>query len=99
MAVIPLRSRYAPYDAPATVPVVVYGNRWCGITQLVRRYLDRAGVPYDYIDLDRNPEAARRLQWAAGGRLRNPVVYVGGEWLVQPSLSDLQWALARSGLR
>lgn len=99
MPVTPLVSRYRPYGAPAPVPVVVYGNRWCGITQLVRRYLDRAGVPYDYVDLDHHPEAARRLAWATGGTLRNPVVYVGGEWLVQPSLHELQWALARAGMR
>lgn len=35
---------------------------WCGITQLVRCYLDRNGVPYAYVDLDLHPEAAQRLR-------------------------------------
>lgn len=95
-----MQSVYAPRSRGATTgPVVVYGRRWCGITQLVRRYLDRAGVPYEFVDLDVHPQVEQRLRWAAGGALRNPVVYVGGQWLVQPSIREVQWALARSGLR
>jgi mycoredoxin len=82
----------------AVAPVTVYGNRWCGITQMTRRMLDRAGVPYRYVDLDLHPEMNRRLRWMAGGDLRNPVVDVAGEWLEQPTPRELQWALARHGL-
>lgn len=81
----------------AVVPVVVYGYRWCGITQMLRRALDRAGIDYDYVDLDADPTAERRLQWMAGGVVRTPVVYVGGEWLMAPSTRQLQAALARHG--
>lgn len=31
---------------PHAGDVVVYGSRWRGITMMVRRHLDRAGVPY-----------------------------------------------------
>ncbi|WP_236826131.1 MULTISPECIES: glutaredoxin family protein [unclassified Blastococcus] len=82
----------------AAAPVTVYGNRWCGITQMTRRILDRAGVPYRYVDLDLHPEMKRRLRWMAGGDLRNPVVNVAGEWLEQPTPRELQWVLARHGL-
>ncbi len=82
----------------AVAPVTVYGNRWCGITQMTRRMLDRAGVPYQYVDLDMHPEMKRRLRWMAGGDLRNPVVNVAGEWLEQPTPRELQWTLARHGL-
>ena len=44
--------------AVAVAPVTVYGNRWCGITQMTRRLLDRAGVPYRYVDLDLHVAAA-----------------------------------------
>jgi len=84
--------------AVAVAPVTVYGNRWCGITQMTRRLLDRAGVPYRYVDLDLHPEMKRRLRWMAGGDLRNPVVNVAGEWLEQPTPRELQWVLARHGL-
>jgi hypothetical protein len=33
-------------------PVVVYGTSWCAASQMVRRYLDRLGIPYVYRDLE-----------------------------------------------
>ena len=99
MAAFSTLSPYGRLSAPPVVPVVVYGRRWCAISQMVRRHLDRLGVPYEYVDLDRHPEAASRLSWLTGGRVHSPVVYVGGEVLVQPSIGELQWALSRSGLR
>lgn len=87
----------APSRRAPVAPVVVYGNRWCGVTQMARRMLDRAGVDYDYVDLDRDPYAERRLRWMAGGALRTPVVYVAGEWLMAPTGRELQAALARHG--
>lgn len=67
--------------------------------KVARRYLDRNGIAYEYVDLDVHPEARSRLEWMTGGRVYNPVVYVGGEVLVQPTISELQWALNRSGQR
>ncbi len=81
-----------------TVPVAIYGNRWCGITQLIRRALARAGVDYEYVDLDDNPAIYDRLVALTGGRLRTPVVHIGGEWLMEPSLRQVQAALARHGI-
>lgn len=94
--------RFAPHGvqhAPAVAPVTVYGTRWCGATQAVRRHLDRLGVPYRYVDIDRDPEAAARLRWVTGGYLSHPTVEVAGEVLVEPSLYELDWALGRVGLR
>lgn len=87
----------SPRTRSGAAPIVVYGNRWCGITQMIRRYLDRAGVPYDYVDLDRHPEVARRLRWMAGGSFRNPVVYVDGTWLEQPTTRELAAVMSRLG--
>lgn len=98
MSVMTAPTTYGRRPGRTQVPVVVYGNRWCGITQIVRRYLERQGVPYRYVDLDLHPEAERRLRWMAGGDLRNPVVYIDGEWIEQPSVRELAWLLARHGL-
>jgi len=81
----------------AAVPVVVYGRRWCAISKMVRRYLDRIGLPYEYVDLDLHPEAEARLRWLTGGPVHSPVVYVGGDVLVQPSVFELQRTLRRRG--
>ena len=92
-------SPYGQVSAPPAIPVVVYGTRWCAQSQMVRRYLDRLGVPYEYVDLEANPAAAARLRWLTGGSASHPTVYVGGELLVEPTLRELDWALVRSGLR
>jgi mycoredoxin len=83
---------------PAVAPVVVYGRRWCALSQMARRQLDRLAVPYEYVDLDLHPEAESRLAWVTGGRVHSPIVSVGGEVLVQPSAGELRWALNRSGV-
>ena len=92
-------SPFGRVSTPPAIPVVVYGTSWCAQSQMVRRYLDRLGVPYEYVDLEGNPRAAARLAWLTGGSARHPTVYIGGELLVEPSLGELDWALSRSGLR
>lgn len=82
----------------ATPPIAIYGNLWCGITQMIRRALDRAGIHYEFVDLDQHPSVHARLNALSGGRIRTPVVYVGGDWLVEPNLRQVQAALARHGV-
>jgi mycoredoxin len=77
----------------------VYGSRWSGITMMVRRHLDRTGVPYHFVDWEAYPEARSQLEWLAGGRIASPTVTIGGQVLVQPSLRELDWALSRAGYR
>jgi mycoredoxin len=65
-----LGSSYSPYGrrlAPPRIPVVIYGTRWCAQSQMVRRFLDRLGILYEYVDLERDPGALRRLHWLTGG--------------------------------
>ncbi len=84
--------------ASARVPVVVYGTTWCGATHAVRRHLERLGIPYDFADLERDPDAVARVQWWTGGSASHPTVNVGGDVLVEPTLGELDWALERNGV-
>jgi mycoredoxin len=99
MATYSPRIPYGGRPRRTEIPLTVYGRRWCGISQMVRRHLERAGIPYDYVDLEQHPEIESRLAWVTGGRVHTPVVYVGGEVLVQPTIRELEWALSRSGAR
>jgi mycoredoxin len=76
--------------------VVVYGTRWCANAQALRRYLDRAAIPYDYYE--REPRAAQQVAWWNGGEALHPTVQIAGEILVQPGPAELTGALARAGL-
>jgi mycoredoxin len=79
-------------------PVVVYGTSWCAATQMVRRYLDREGIPYVFRDMDRDPQAAAQVKWWNGGYASHPTVQVGGQILVEPSTQELRWALSQEGI-
>ena len=93
------RPAYSRRLAPSAVPIVVYGTRWCAQTQQVRRYLDQQGVPYTYLDLERDPGAGERLRWYISGFASHPTIYIGGKVLVQPSIGELEWALAVARVR
>lgn len=80
------------------VPVVVYGTSWCAASQMVRRYLDRLGIPYIYRDMEYDRAAARQVQWWTGGSFSHPTVQIGGQILVEPSLNELDWVLSRAGI-
>ena len=47
----------------------------------------------------RDPDAVEQLRWWTGGWASHPTVYVNGEVLVEPSISELNGALMRSGWR
>ncbi len=83
---------------PVYAPVTVYGTRWCAATQGVRRLLDRYGIPYVYRDIETDPYAERQVRWWTGGYASHPTVNIGGDVLVEPTTSELHWALARNGL-
>lgn len=87
-----------PAVTEANAPVTVYGTQWCAATQMVRRQLDRLGIPYTYVDMDRNPQATQRVQWWTGGYASHPTVQVGGDILVEPSIPELNRTLVRHGL-
>ena len=79
-------------------PVTVYGTRWCAATMQARRLLDRYGVPYQYRDMDYDPEAENRVRWWTGGYASHPTIQIGGDILVEPSIAELRSTLARNGL-
>jgi len=83
-----------------TERVKVYGADWCGDTHSTLRDLKRAGVSYDYIDIDDDEEAERKVIEFNRGKRRIPMVEIasdGGEpvRLSVPSGSELERALRK----
>lgn len=55
-----------------------------------RALLDRAGVPYRYVDLEADPQAARAVRRLQGGPRRIPtLLWPDGTVLVEPSDEQL----------
>ncbi len=82
----------------SNVPVIVYGASWCAATQMVRRYLDRMGIPYEFRNMDTDPAAANQVRWWTGGYASHPTLQIGGDILVEPSMDEVQWTLSQNGL-
>ncbi|MBN9151171.1 MAG: hypothetical protein KF739_01035 [Cryobacterium sp.] len=84
--------------ASATVPVTVYGTVRCIRTHRIRHNLDRAGIHYHYVDLDLNRNSRRELRMLAGDHFATPVIRLDHDWLIAPTISELQSALKKHPL-
>ena len=80
------------------VSVTVYGTQWCAGTQMVRRYLDRHGIPYTFRDMDADPLAENQVRWWTGGDASHPTLQIGGDILIEPTTKELEWSLSHNGL-
>lgn len=76
-------------------PVRVYGADWCGDTVRTKRLLDKRGIPYEFIDVDEDEVASRKVIEFNNGRRRIPMVEVGDDVLSVPSDAELAGRLER----
>ena len=82
-------------DLPQPEILTVYGADWCQDCRNTKRYLDQRSIPYHYVDLAHEPEAARLLA-DAGFRAIPVVVTPGGTIMIEPSWRDLDAATGRA---
>ena len=78
--------------------VRVYGTEWCEDTHFTREQLDGLGIPYEYHDIEKEPEAAAWVKDMNGGKQITPTVDVLGEILAEPSEEELGSVLRSTGL-
>ena len=75
--------------------VKVYGADWCPMTNRARAHLDRIGVDYEYIDIEKDPKAAEWVREQNDGKEKKPTILVGGEVLSTPTDEEVDEALAQ----
>jgi mycoredoxin len=74
--------------------VKIYTTPWCGDCRMTKAVLDRAGVRYEEIDIDHDPEAVAAVLAINGGYTTVPtIVLPDGRVLVEPSRRQLLEAL------
>ena len=83
---------------PAYPPIVVLGRDTCEDTTRSRDFLNRAGIPHVYRNIDLDPEADAWNRSFNGGEVVTPVILVGdseapSHVLVEPSDEDLGAAI------
>jgi len=73
----------------ADVKLVVYGAEGCGQTRRTREHLDQLGVPYTYVDIDKDAKAAENVKRWNHGKRKTPVVqFTVGEEVYRISEPD-----------
>lgn len=77
-----------------TPPITVYSTTWCGHCKRLLRQLEEAQIAFRVVDLDEHPEHGGRIEAKTGGYRTVPTLDIGGDLLVNPTIVEVQAALA-----
>jgi thioredoxin reductase (NADPH) len=81
------------WEATATRPydgIQVAGALWSATSHDIKDFLARSQIPYQYLDIDRDPDARSRVEQVNEGAHRLPVVFFpDGSRLIEPSLTEV----------
>jgi thioredoxin reductase (NADPH) len=69
--------------------VTVYGSRQCSETRRATRYLDDHQVPYEFKDVDEEPELGDYIASLNNGHRVMPTIRVNNKNLINPSEREL----------
>lgn len=73
----------------------LYSTPWCGYCHRLKGQLQRDGIEFCEVDIEREPEAAEVVAKANGGNQTVPtLVFADGTALTNPSLADVKAKLA-----
>lgn len=75
--------------------LTMYSTTWCGYCYRLRTQLDREGIDYTVVDIERDPEAADYVMSVNGGNQTVPTVrFDDGTALTNPSIVQVKERLA-----
>lgn len=82
-------------SARSEAAVTMYSTQWCGYCFRLRKQLDREGIAYDVVDIERDEEAAVLVMQVNGGNQTVPtMIYSDGSAQTNPSLNEVKAKLA-----
>jgi mycoredoxin len=72
----------------------MYTTPWCGYCHRLKGQLDREGIPFEIVDIERTPDAAQIVESANNGNQTVPtLVYSDGTAHTNPSLKKVKQKL------
>jgi thioredoxin reductase (NADPH) len=72
------------------VDIRVYGAPWCPDCRTSKQFLGEQRIPYDWIDIDQDPDAARYVREKNDGKQIIPtIIFPDGSFLAEPSNAEL----------
>jgi mycoredoxin len=85
----------SPDTDEVTATLTMYSTQWCGYCHRLRSQLDREGIGYEVVDIERVPDAARIVERVNNGNQTVPtLVYSDGTAQTNPSLADVKAKLS-----
>jgi mycoredoxin len=76
--------------------LTMYSTSWCGYCFRLRSQLDREGIAYEVVDIERNPAAAEYVMGINGGNQTVPTVrFPDGSALTNPTIVQVKAHLER----
>lgn len=78
--------------------VTFYGADWCSDCRRSKSLLNTLGVEYEMKDVEQSAELAAEAESIAGRKNIPVVQFADGEFMVEPSDSELHAALTKRGL-
>jgi mycoredoxin len=79
----------------STPSLTMYSTQWCGFCHRLKSQLDREGIAYEVVDIERVQDAALLVEQVNHGNQTVPtLVYSDGSAQTNPSLSDVKAKLA-----
>lgn len=70
--------------------IMLYGNTWCGGSRRARLFFDQHKIPYHWVDIDNDEQAAKYVESLNHGNRSVPtIVWPDGSFLVEPSSTAL----------
>jgi len=70
--------------------IICYGTIWCPDCHRTRRLFDDYNIPYQWVNIDRDPQAEAFVKKVNNGNRSVPtIVWPDGSILVEPSRKDL----------
>ncbi len=67
----------------------IFGELWCPDTVRIMQFLESRGIPYEWVDTQKDPKA-RRFVIKLVGKFKIPVVFFpDGSYLVEPTNEEL----------
>jgi mycoredoxin len=82
-------------SSSSVAALTMYSTQWCGYCHRLKSQLDREGITYEVIDIERVPEAAEVVEQVNNGNQTVPtLVYADGSAHTNPSLAQVKDKLA-----
>lgn len=78
-------------SAPPAGTVTMYTTSWCGFCRRLKSQMEREGIRYAEVDIERTPAAADFVMSVNGGNQTVPtVVFPDGSAATNPSIGEVR---------